>query len=360
VSRLDDYMASDLIKKVQKKYGKNILQKAKDYGIQKVARIPSGVFFVDYALGGGFPAGRANILWGHKSTGKTALCLRMLGNMQKLCANCYSRAVDGVCACGKYREPVCVYMDIEGTWDHAWAQLMGVDENRMILSVPEFAEQALDITEAHLRSGEVDLVVIDSIAFLTPAKEIEESTGKALQAEQARVVGRAIRKFNSALNHCGMKFNRRPTIMFTNQVRMKIGLLFGNPETQPGGFAAGFQATTEVHTYGGKYEMDEITGQPVWVDMKFRVEKNKSSGAKMEGEWRLMLSDTENKKKGDVADEAELIATGQRIGLISGSGSSWECLGENYKGKSKITERILLDPDFKTMYQEALLKVLTV
>jgi recombination protein RecA len=356
-------MASKIVKDVKKKYGGNILMKAKDFGVQKVPRISTGVFLLDVALGGGLPAGKVGIFWGHKSTGKTALCLRTLGNMQRSCAACFRPAEPGAksakdCECGEFREPICVYMDIEGSWDHSWAALMGVNEERIILSVPEFAEQTLDITEAHLRSGEVDLVIVDSIAFLTPSKEIEESTSKALQAEQARVVGRAIRKFNSALNYCDLKWQRRPTILFTNQIRMKLGVMYGNPETTPGGFSPGFAATTEVHTFGGKYEMDEVTGRPLWVDMKFRVEKNKSSGAKMEGEWRMMLTDTETKKKGDVADEQELVSVGARIGLVTGEGQKWECLGEKYIAKSKVTERLVSDLEFKGRFQDAVMKLL--
>jgi recombination protein RecA len=356
-------MGSTVVKEIRKAHSDNILMRAKDYDIQHVPRISTGVFFLDACLGGGLPVGKVGIVWGHKSTGKTAICLKTLGNVQRLCASCYRPAKPGAksakdCECKAFREPICVYMDVEASWNHAWAALMGVNEDRVILSVPEFAEQTLDIVEAHLRSGEVDFVVIDSIAFLTPAKEIEESTSKALQAEQARVVGRAIRKFNSALNFCGMKWERRPTILFTNQIRMKLGVMYGNPETTPGGTAPGFAATTEIHTFGGKYEMDEVSGKPLWVDMKYRVEKNKSYGAKMEGEWRLMLTDTETKKKGDVADENDLVSIGGKLGLITGGGQKWECLGESYVAKSKVTERLLMDPEFKGRFQASLLAVL--
>lgn len=360
-SRLDDYMASDLVKKVKKKYGANLVRTAADARVSKDRRIPTGIFMLDYALGGGFAGGGSNIIWGHKSTGKTAICTRTVGNFQRMCAACFTYPDDsGKCECKKGpRDPIIAYENVEGSWDSAWAAMNGLDENKMILSTPEFAEQALDIAEAHLRSGEVDLVVIDSIAFLTPAKEIEESTGKALQAEQARVVGRAVRKFNAAINYCGNRWNRRPTVIYTNQVREKLGVMFGSPETTPGGYAPGFAASTEVRTYGGKYLMDEVTRQPIHVDMKFKVDKNKVSGAKIEGEWRLMLTDTETRVKGEVADEEDLTDTGARVGLVTGSGSSWECLGEKYRGKSKVTERLLKDREFKLQYQEALLKVLT-
>lgn len=355
MSRTDEYLKSDLIKKVKRKYGASSLMKAKDERVRRVERIPTGVFFLDIGLGGGVPIGRVNIFWGHKSTGKTAICLKTVANAQRLCMNCYTPSP---CECKKPREPVVVYVDVEGTFDNSWAGTLGVDCDNLIMSQPEFAEKALDMTEAHLRSGDVDLVVLDSLAFLTPAKEIEESTGKALQAEQARVVGRAIRKFNAALNYCGEAYGRRPTILFVNQVRHKIGVMFGSPETTPAGFAPGFAATVEVHTSGGKYEMDDTTGKALWVDMKFKIEKNKASAAKMEGEWRLILADSETKKAGDVADEAMLVDVAQKLGLITGAGSSWDCFGENYRGKSKIVERVLTDPEYSAVFREAVRQVL--
>ena len=357
MSRVDEYMKSDLIKKVKKKYGAGSLMKARDDRVRRVGRIPTGIFFLDIALGGGVPIGRVNIFWGHKSTGKTAICMKTVASAQRMCMSCHGYMP---CECKNPREPVCVYVDVEGTFDNEWAEKLGVDPDELIVSQPEFAEKALDMTEAHLRSGEVDLVVLDSLAMLTPSKEIEESTAKALQAEQARIVGRAVRKFNSALNFCGEKFGRRPTILFVNQVRHKLGVMFGSPETQPAGFAPGFAATTEVHTLGqgGKYEMDDTTGKALWVDMKFRIDKNKADAAKMEGEWRLILQDTETKKVGDVADEQTLVEVGKKLGLITGAGSSWECLGEKYRGASKVTERLLTDPDFSAVYRNAVQEIL--
>jgi recombination protein RecA len=354
-------MQSDLIAKIQKKHGKSILTPADEFKIKRVPRIPTGIFFYDYALGGGFPAGRTNIVWGHKSTGKTVICLRAMGNAQKLCANCYTfpDPETGKCQCGKFRETICSFLDVEGSWDHDWAKLHGVNPDRVLLSVPEYAEQTLDIAEALLRSGDVDFLVIDSLAFMTPAKEIEESAGKALQAEQARVLGRGIRKFGAALNHMGNVTGRRPTLLFTNQIRMKVGLLFGNPETQPGGYAPGFSATTETKTFGGKYEMDEVTGRPLHVDMSFRVEKNKSAGAKIEGEWRLMLADTTIKKKGEVYDEPAMVEMGIKIGLVEKDGNGWTCLGEKYRSKSLLTTALVEGPGLKAQFKDTMMSVLT-
>lgn len=359
--RFKALLASQLVAKIKEKHGENILTSADATRIRRVARIPSGIFFLDYALGGGFPAGRINIIWGHKSTGKTVISLRTLGNAQKLCANCHTFPdIDsGKCACGKFLETVCAFLDVEGTsWDAEWARLQGVDTNTVLLSVPEYAEQSLDIAEALFRSGDVDFVVLDSLAFLTPAKEIEESTGKALQAEQARVVGRAIRKFVSAFNYVGNRTGRRPTLICTNQIRMKVGLLFGNPEMQPSGHAPGFSATTETKTSGGEYKIDENTGRPIHVDLKFKIEKNKSSGPKVEGGWRLMLANTDTYKKGDVYEVPMMIDKGLQLGLVEKDGRKWKCLGTKYETKISLITKMTEDGDLKRQYASLLLKLL--
>jgi len=359
--RFKALLNSELIASVRKKYGKNILSVADELRLRKLPRISTGAFFLNYALGGGFPWGRTSIVWGHKSTGKTVICLRTLGNAQKMCSSCYTVPDEetGKCECGNFTETVCAYIDPEGSWDRDWARLHGVNTERVLLSIPEYAEQTFDIAEALLRSGNIDFMVIDSIAFMTPAKEIEEKTSKVLPGEQARVMGRGVRKFVAAFNNLENTLGRRPTLLFTNQIRMKIGLLFGNPETQPGGHAAGFSATTEVKTFGGKYEMDEVTGRPMHVTMGFRVEKNKSFDAKIEGEWRLMLADSTLHKRGSVYEEEAMVNMGIKLGLVEKKGNGWTCLGENYRTKSLLSTTIASTPELKKKYGGILMEILT-
>jgi recombination protein RecA len=362
--RFNAFVAGELIGTIQKKYGQSILTRAQDYTIQRVPRIPSRIFALDYALGGGFPAGRINIVWGNKSTGKSLICTRALATAQDLCANCYTPPFDpatgevGSCACGNFREHVCAYLDVEGTFDQEWAALHGVDTSRLLLSVPEYAEQTLDIGEALLRSTEIDLLVIDSLAFMAPANEIKESTAKALQAEQARVLGRGIRKFVAALNAMGNQKGRRPTILFTNQVRLKVGLMFGNPETQPGGKASGFSATTETKTWGGKFKTHEDTGVPLEVELGFKVEKNKSANAGIEGEWRINLRKTSLREKGSIIEEHWMVDKAKKIGLVKRDGSGWSCLGEKYRSQSVLETELVKNAALKQQFGEALANLL--
>lgn len=354
-SRTDALTNSEIYSKIRKKYGSSLLQKASEFGVQKVPRIPCGIFPLDYALGGGFPAGRVNMVYGPKSASKTTSLLKTIANAQKMCANCWQWAP---CECGEYREPVCAYFDVEGTFDAEWAKCHHVDLSRLILSVPDYGEQVFDIGEGLLRSGDVDIIVIDSLAFLTPAKEIEESIEKDMMGVQPRMIGKGIRKFVSALNNVANEKGRRPTIFTTNQIRMKLGVMFGNPETTPGGNAPGFANSTETRMSPGKYLVDEESGRPLSVEMRFKIEKNKTSVAKMEGEYKIILSDTETKKKGDVYDEDYVVKQAHRLGIIEGAGSSWKCMGQPFGGKSLIEREMLINPEFDTRLRETTMKVL--
>lgn len=361
-SRFDEVMNSDLISKIKKKFGSSIVSPASSFE-EAPLRLSSGMFFLDYGLGGGWPMGRWNIVFGDKSSGKTAMCLKAVASAQRACARCWSPAPEGRCiGCGKYREPVVGYIDVEGTWDTPWARALGVDPDRLLLSKPEFQEQTLDIAEGLMRADLTDLLIIDSLAFMTPQKEIEESSAKALQAEQARVLGRGVRKIVAAQNFVGNKKGRRPTILCTNQLRMKIGVMFGDPNITPSGKAPGFAATTEVKCWGGAKSdqlVDDVTGKMVYNDLHFKIEKNKSAAAMYQGTWRLMTSDTEMKAKGSVAEEGELVEKGLSTGFITKvSAQELQCLGEKYRTKSLIQKRLMDDLAFQDHYKDQFLKAL--
>jgi recombination protein RecA len=352
-------LVGDTVAAIRKKFGKNMLVTASDERVRTAHRIPSGIFQLDWALGGGWQAGRFNTVYGMKSVAKTSVMCKTVAEAQKLCALCFSPKTDsGKCTCGSFRETVCAFIDIEGTFDAAWAKRLGVDTDKLLYSRPEYAEQSLDIFEALLREGDVDHIILDSIAFLTPLAEIQESVSKETMAVQARIMGKGIRKLVSALTHIKNEEGRMPTIFFTNQVRLKTGLVFGSPETQPGGLASQFANTSEVRLRAGKVEMDEATGKPRHAIINFKVEKNKSSVPMMEGEFRLILADTETKKIGDVYEEDVMVELGQKFGLVEGAGASWSCLGETYPGKSPIERRLLTDPAFYAIYKDALMKIL--
>jgi recombination protein RecA len=254
--RIKTFMSSDTAAKLRKKYGKNSLAVAADVEEPLIRRIPWGTFPLDYATGGGVPAGRMTLLWGATSSGKTTGILKVLANAQQMCANCYApfNPITGEigCLCGEFRTPLAAMINAEGTWDKSWAQRLGVDTSQLLYNEAEYAEQAIDMAEALLRGGEVDIVLVDSVAALTPTAEIEESSEKVVPGGQARLMNRAIRTFNSAMNTVGQETGRKPTLILVNQLRHKIGVMYGSPDTMPGGFGQEFAAALVMKFWGGK------------------------------------------------------------------------------------------------------------
>ena len=382
-ARLDKLLASDLMGKIEKAHGSGILARASEHSASKVDFISTGVFALDRALGGGYRVGGIHTLWGPKSSGKTTTLLKTIGTAQKQCANCWRFAhfhdltngvvyEEPVCDCGNYREVIVGYVNTEGpaNWDPIWVKALGVDPEAMFLHQPESAEQALDISEALLRSGDMDILVIDSIAFLTPTKEIEESTAKETMGVQSRKLGTGVRKLISSLATLSNHNKRTPTIFFTNQVRFKLGVVFGNPETQPGGQAPQFAATTEVKFRNSKVETEADVDDrkvkledlckinPMTVDFQFRVEKCKQGTPMREGYYTLLLAATEDKKKGEVLDESIVLDQAEQNGLIEKAGSKWLCAGQTFDSKKEITKALVTIPEFKVALAQATLKVI--
>lgn len=359
-------LASKAVSELKKKFGDTILEKASDFKYQAVPRIPTGIFTLDAAMGGGFAVGAVNTAYGPKSGGKTTAMLKAIGNAQKMCMGCYHPAHEGTkcffCECENHRDAVAALIDVEGSYDKEWAESNGVDDTRLIISAPDFAEQAIDVADALLRSGKLDILMIDSLAQLSVLKEIEESAEKGMVGEQARLLGRAMRKFQAAINLVGNSEGRRPTIFLVNQIRHKVGVFFGNPETVSGGFAPGFAAKLEVRFSSGSFEMDESTKkeelqEPLWVDVKFKVEKNKTYRPKISGEYRMLLADADGRKKGDVLDEEVVIKYAEKNGLLVEEGT-WKILGIEFGSKAEVAGRMISDRNFKWMVMKALFSVM--
>jgi recombination protein RecA len=192
--RLAALLASDAMQKFSKKHGESILLRGNDLKdhVKNVVRIPSGIFSLDYALAGGWPVGRVHVVYGEKSSGKTTTLLKTIANIQKLCANCWKYVnPDWTCPCGNYLKPTTAYLDVEGAVDYGWARTLGIECNDVLWSTPEFAEEALDLMDLTLRSGMIDVLILDSLAFLAPSAEIEKSVQKASVSIGALLVNKA-------------------------------------------------------------------------------------------------------------------------------------------------------------------------
>jgi recombination protein RecA len=353
---------NEAIAALRKKFGSSILMRAVEMDARVVHRIPTGIFQLDYALSGGFQVGMAHEVHGPKSAGKTTILLKALAQAQKRCATCWELfEASGKCptkGCDT-RQTVCAFVDVEGTCDLKWAQLLGVDLNRLMYARTTSAEEALDVCVTLLRSGVADVIVLDSIAFLSPTKEIEESVSAETMGLQARVLGKGVRKFVAALNEAGnSESGRRPTLLFTNQIRMKIGVMFGNPETTSGGMAPGFMFLSETKFWPGKFEISD-SGWPTEVLIKFRVEKHKGGlGPKKEDEFQLILRDDGNKRKGDVRDEMYMIKLGIQYNVFQKHGHMISFMEHEFGNEAAMETEMMKDPVLNLHVREALMKIL--
>lgn len=362
ISAEDDRNArlKELFSAAKKKFGPDSLVFAKDFKYKDVHRISTGILPLDYALGGGLPVGRISMLYGHKSTSKSTNYLRAIGNAQRMCSTCWTRMDRGPCQCGEQRRVKALWLDVESVWDDSWAKKF-VDLDDLVLAQPDTAEQAIDIGDAAIRSGAIDIVVVDSIASMTSAVEIEKTASELTVGLQARLVGQQMRKFVSGMNEMQHEMGRKPTVWLINQIRMKVGVMYGSPETTPGGMAVGFATSCEIRTSSGKYTMEhEGEGaRPISVEMRAKVEKNKTSAAKMEAEWKMVLADTEVKKVGDIIDEHWALNMAVKAGLVDCASNRYTWKGESYHGASKLETKWMNDredyEDLKTQLMTVLL-----
>ena len=212
----------DAILSIEKTYGKGSIMKLGDGIVHDIEAIPTGALSLDYALGiGGIPRGRVTEIYGPESSGKTTLCLHVIAEAQKM---------GGLAA----------FIDAEHALDVNYAKKLGVDTANLLISQPDYGEQALEITDTLVRSNALDVIVIDSVAALVPRSEIEGEMGDATMAVQARLMSQALRKLTAAIS------KSKTSVIFINQLRSKIGVMFGNPETTTGGNALKFYASVRI------------------------------------------------------------------------------------------------------------------
>ncbi len=292
---------------IEKQFGRGAVMQMGEAGeVQPVAVIPTGSVGLDRALGvGGLPRGRVVEIFGNESSGKTTLSLHAIAQVQ---------AQGGVAA----------FIDAEHALDVGYARKLGVRVEELLISQPDTGEQALEITEHLVRSGAVDLVVVDSVAALVPRAEIEGEMGDAHMGVQARLMSQALRKLTGAVSRSGT------CIIFINQLRMKIGVVFGNPETTTGGNALKFYSSVrcEIRRAGNLKDGDTVIG----TRTKVKVVKNKVAPPFQEAEFDILYN------RG-ISRAGEAVDLGAALGLVEKSGSHYGLDGERIgQGRERAIE----------------------
>jgi len=287
---MDNRALEDTLKSIQAKFGEGSIMKLGEKPKVDIDVIPTGSLGLDMALGiGGVPRGRILEIFGPESSGKTTLALHIIAEAQK-------------------KGGICAFIDAEHAMDPVYAKALGVKIDDLLISQPDTGEQGLEITESLVRSGKIDVIVIDSVAALTPKDEIEGDMGQAHVGRQARLMSQALRKLTA------ITARSKTTVIFINQIRMQIGVMFGNPETTPGGKALKFYTSVrlDIRRIAQIKKGEEVVGGRTRV----KVVKNKVAAPFKQTEFDIIYGE-------GISHEGELMALGEKLGIIEKSGASY-------------------------------------
>lgn len=300
------------IAKIEKDYGKGTIMRLGDDIPVNVEALSTGSLSLDLALGiGGVPKGRIVEIYGPEASGKTTLALHVVASAQK-------------------NGGEAAYIDVEHALEPAYAAALGVDINSLLISQPDTGEQALDIAESLVRSGAVDVVVVDSVAALIPRVELEGEVGDTVVGALARLMSQAMRRLAGAIskNNC--------TVIFINQLRQKIGVMFGNPETTPGGLALKYYASVRIDVR--RIETLKVNGEMIGNRTRAKVVKNKVAPPFKEAEFDIIYGE-------GISKIGEIIDLGVKLEIIDKAGAWFTCDGQRIQGRDGVKEYLINNPE---------------
>jgi recombination protein RecA len=307
---------------IERAFGKGSIMKLGSNPVVEIEAISTGSLGLDIALGiGGLPRGRVIEIYGPESSGKTTLALQTIAESQK-------------------RGGVCAFIDAEHAMDPGYAKKLGVDVQELLISQPDTGEQALEIADTLVRSGAIEILVIDSVAALTPKAELEGEMGDSLPGLQARLMSQALRKLTASISKSNCM------VIFINQIRMKIGVMFGSPETTTGGNALKFYASVrlDIRRIGAIKDREEVVGNQTRV----KVVKNKVAPPFKLVEFDIMYGE-------GISKVGELVDLGVTAGVVEKSGSWYSYNGERIgQGRDKAKEFLKLNPDMANAIEAAI------
>lgn len=312
------------VDEIKTKFGDDSIMLLGDQPQVKVDAIPTGSLGLDQALGiGGLPRGRIIEVFGPESSGKTTLSLHVIAEAQK-------------------KGGVCAFVDAEHALDPEYAKRIGVRTDQLLISQPNTGEQALEIVESLVRSGKIDVIVVDSVAALTPKDEIEGDMGAHHVGKQARLMSQALRKLTAIVAQS------KTVVIFINQIRMQIGVMFGNPETTPGGKALKFYTSVrlDIRRIAQIKKGDEVMGGRVRV----KVVKNKVAAPFKQTEFDLMYNE-------GISKEGEILALGEKFGIINKAGASYSYGDIKMARGYDNARQYLSDKENKKVREEILQKI---
>lgn len=316
------------LSQIERQFGKGtVMRMGDDVGIPDIEEISTGSLSLDVALGiGGLPKGRIVEIYGPESSGKTTLTLQVIAECQK-------------------KGGTAAFIDAEHALDPNYARRLGVNVDDLLISQPDTGEQALEITDMLVRSSAVDVIVVDSVAALTPKAEIEGEMGDSHMGLQARLMSQALRKLTANIKRSNT------LVIFINQIRMKIGVMFGNPETTTGGNALKFYASVrlDIRRIGNVKEGDEVIGS----ETRVKVVKNKVAPPFKQAEFDILYNE-------GISRESEIILLGVQLGLIDKSGAWFSCNGQRIgQGKENarqfLKENVALAKELEAKIREILI-----